>query len=86
MRTGETINIPANAPHAFRNGSDRPARLLCMCSPAGQEAFFLEIGQRLATRTDVPPPLDEAGQQAFMAKAQELAPIYRTELLPPESL
>jgi quercetin dioxygenase-like cupin family protein len=39
-RIGETVNIPANAPHSFRNGSDRPARLLCMCSPSGQEEFF----------------------------------------------
>jgi quercetin dioxygenase-like cupin family protein len=39
VRAGETVNIPANAPHAFTNASDRPARLLCMCSPAGQEEF-----------------------------------------------
>src|SRR3982074_7612 len=37
---GETINVPANAPHVFRNVSERPARLLCLCSPAGQEGFF----------------------------------------------
>lgn len=24
-RAGETVNVPANAPHAFRNVSDRPA-------------------------------------------------------------
>src|SRR6185437_2829320 len=36
-RIGETVNIPANAPHSFRNASDRPARLLCVCSPSGQE-------------------------------------------------
>src|SRR3989442_16036267 len=28
-RAGETINIPANAPHHFRNTSDNAARLLC---------------------------------------------------------
>src|SRR5450432_1857854 len=33
-RSGETINVPANAPHAFRNVSDQPVRLLCLCSPA----------------------------------------------------
>src|SRR6266853_4681730 len=32
---GETINVPANASHVFRNVSERPARLLCLCSPAG---------------------------------------------------
>src|SRR5215212_4995489 len=35
LRRGETINVPANAPHFFRNASDAPARLLCLCAPAG---------------------------------------------------
>src|SRR5258706_3427718 len=30
VRAGETINIPANAPHAFHNRGERPARLLCL--------------------------------------------------------
>ena len=82
-RAGETVNVPANAPHAFINASGRPARLLCMCSPAGQEQFFLEVGQRVAARTETPAKLDEDGQAAFVAKAQALAPQYRTELLRP---
>jgi quercetin dioxygenase-like cupin family protein len=82
-RAGETVNVPANAPHAFANASDRPARLLCMCAPAGQEEFFLEVGARVSTRTEAPPALDEAAQAAFAAKAQALAPQYRTELLGP---
>ena len=85
-RSGETINIPANAPHEFHNVTDRPARLLCMCSPAGQEEFFMEVGQRVATRTETPPPLDAAAQKVFIAKAQQLAPKYHSELLPPGSL
>jgi quercetin dioxygenase-like cupin family protein len=82
VRAGETINIPANAPHSFTNTSEQPARLLCVCSPSGQEEFFMEVGVPVATRT-TPPELDEAAQAAFVAKAQELAPKYRTELLGP---
>lgn len=82
-RAGETINIPANAPHHFRNVSRSPARLLCLCAPAGQEEFFLEIGVPVAGRTTPPPELDAAAQSAFLAKAAALAPKYRTELLPP---
>src|SRR5271165_4183333 len=82
-RAGETVNVPANAPHAFTNASGRPARLLCLCSPAGQENFFLAVGEPVATRTESPPPLDEAAQAAFIAKSQALAPQYRTELLRP---
>jgi quercetin dioxygenase-like cupin family protein len=78
---GETINVPANAPHVFRNVSDRPARLLCLCSPAGQEEFFKEVGVPVAHRTEPPPPLDDAATEAFIAKATALAPKYRTELL-----
>ena len=81
VRAGETIHIPANAPHQFHNESDKPVRLFCICSPAGQEEFFLELGERVATRTTPPKKLDEAAQKAFGAKAMALAPKYRTEML-----
>jgi quercetin dioxygenase-like cupin family protein len=80
-RAGETVNVPANAPHVFRNASDRPARVLCLCSPAGQEEFFEQVGVPVAHRTEPPPPLDEAATSAFIGKAIALAPLYRTELL-----
>lgn len=81
VRSGETIHIPANAPHQFRNESSQPARMLCICSPSGQEEFFKEIGVLVATRTTLPPKLDEAAQAEFRARATALAPKYRTELL-----
>lgn len=81
VRVGETINVPANAPHVFRNVSGRATRLLCLCAPAGQEEFFREVGVPVAHRTEAPPPLDEAATAAFIAKAVALAPKYRTELL-----
>jgi quercetin dioxygenase-like cupin family protein len=82
-RAGETVNIPANAPHQFTNSSEQPVRLLCMCSPAGQEKFFAEVGIPVSTRTQAPPKLDDAAQKAFMAKSIALSPKYRTELLLP---
>lgn len=82
-RAGETVNVPANAPHEFHNVSKSPARLLCLCAPPGQEEFFEQVGVRVEGRTTPPPKLDEAAQQAMMAKAAALAPRYRTELLPP---
>ncbi len=81
VRAGETINIPANAPHSFTNASEQPARLLCMCSPPGQEEFFEAIGDPVASRTAPPPDLDEAALAERRAKAEELAPRYRTKLL-----
>jgi quercetin dioxygenase-like cupin family protein len=82
-RAGETVNVPANAPHAFTNAGDAPSRVLCLCAPAGQEEFFTLVGQPVATRTQAPPPLDAAARAAFIAKAGALAPEYNTELLPP---
>jgi quercetin dioxygenase-like cupin family protein len=81
VRAGETVNIPANAPHFFRNASRGVVRLLCMCSPAGLEEFFGAVGVAVGSRTEAPPELDEAGQAAFRAKAAALAPRYRTEIL-----
>ncbi len=81
VQAGETIHIPANAPHQFHNSFEQPVRLLCLCSPAGQEEFFEQVGVRVATRTTPPPALDAEAQAAFRAKAAELAPKYRTEFL-----
>ncbi len=78
---GSTVNIPANAPHAFKNKSDRPARLLCMCTPAGQEEFFMAVGDPVASRTAPPPMLSPAERVERVQRAKALAAQYRTELL-----
>lgn len=33
VRAGSTVNIPANAPHAFKNASGTPARMLACVRP-----------------------------------------------------
>jgi quercetin dioxygenase-like cupin family protein len=81
VRAGETVHIPSNSPHQFHNASTKPVRLLCICSPAGQEKFFMEVGVPVATRTTPPPRLDQTEQAAFLQKVEALAPLYRTELL-----
>ena len=81
VRAGDTLHIPANSPHQFHNASAGPVRLLCICSPAGQEKFFTEVGVPVATRTTPPPKLDENQQAAFIRKAKALAPKYGIELL-----
>jgi quercetin dioxygenase-like cupin family protein len=83
IRAGETLSIPANAPHSFINALERPARLLCICAPAGQEEFFAQVGVKVATRTTPPPKPDEAERAKLMKTAQELAPQYRSEILKP---
>jgi quercetin dioxygenase-like cupin family protein len=78
---GSTVNIPANAPHAFKNMSDKPARLLCMCLPAGQEEFFLAVGDPVDSRTAPPPKLSNDERTERMQRARALSAQYRTELL-----
>ena len=81
VKAGDTIHIPANAPHQFHNSSFAAARMLCICAPAGQEEFFTEVGTPVATRITPPPKLGQAAQEAFIKKVQGLVPKYRTELL-----
>jgi quercetin dioxygenase-like cupin family protein len=78
---GSTMNIPANAPHSFKNTSEQPARLLCMCTPAGQEEFFMTVGDAVESRTAPPPKLSHAEQAERGQRAKALAARYRTELL-----
>jgi quercetin dioxygenase-like cupin family protein len=81
VRAGDTVNIPSNAPHQFHNASSRPARMICICSPAGMDRFFIEVGVPVATRTTPPPALNEKQMGDFLEKAKALAPKYSTELL-----
>jgi quercetin dioxygenase-like cupin family protein len=81
VRAGETANIPANAPHFIHNESDKPARVLCTCAPAGQDAFFLAVGTPVPSRTSKPPVLDDAAKAAIGAKSKALAAQYKTEFL-----
>ena len=81
--SGSVVNIPANAPHKFRNTSDRPAHLLCLCAPPGQEDFFLAVGDPLASRDSPPPALGDGEKAERRSRAQRLAAQYRTELLGP---
>ncbi len=83
VRAGETLSIPANAPHSFTNASKQTVRLLCICAPAGQEEFFAQVGVSVATRTTPPPKLGKEKQAEMMKKAQMLAAKYRSELLKP---
>jgi len=77
---GETINIPARAPHFFHNSSDADARVLCMIPPPGLEQYFTLWGQPLPTRTSPPDP---AETEQRLGRAIELGPEFKIENLPP---
>ncbi len=62
---GWSVNIPQ---HSFKNNSDKPARLLCMCAPSGQEKFFVPAGDAR------PPKLSKAEQAERRTTAKALSP------------
>jgi quercetin dioxygenase-like cupin family protein len=81
VRAGSTVNIPANAPHAFKNVSGAAVRMLCMCTPAGQDEFFLEVGDLVDSRTAPPPQLTAEEIAERRKKAGSLLAKYRTEMV-----
>jgi quercetin dioxygenase-like cupin family protein len=83
LEAGESANVPANAPHTFRNAARVPARLLCTVAPAGLEEYFAEFGDPVPTRTSPAPQLSDAERQARLRRAMQKAPEYGMEILPP---
>ncbi len=83
VRAGATVNVPANAPHSFANTSGKTVHMLCLCTPAGQENFFMAVGDPLTSRTDSPPVLSPEEKIERGRKAQMLAARYRTEFIKP---
>jgi quercetin dioxygenase-like cupin family protein len=83
LEAGDSANIPANAPHAFRNTADAPARLLCTVAPAGLERFFAEFGDPVPTRTSRAPELSDVERRNRLERAATKAPEYGIEMLAP---
>ncbi|MBV8870515.1 MAG: cupin domain-containing protein [Acetobacteraceae bacterium] len=81
VKAPTTVNIPANAPHQFKNKSGKTAHMLCVCAPAGQEEFFMAVGVPVESRSAPPPKLSREEQAEKGKLAEELAPKYRTEML-----
>jgi quercetin dioxygenase-like cupin family protein len=42
---GDTLVIPRNTPHGFRNPLTSPSKMLAIITPSGFENFFAEISQ-----------------------------------------
>jgi len=83
---GQSINIPANAPHVFRVASATPARFLCVCLPAGQEEFFKLAGEPLPSRTATPtvPSPERLAELRGIMMAN--AARFHSEFLPPKGV
>lgn len=78
---GMFASMPVGTPHAFRNESDRPAKMIITVAPAGVEEMFFQIGVELPEgSTEALPPTP-----AEIEKLLALAPKYGIEVLPPKT-
>ncbi len=78
-KAGSFVQGPRGIPHAFKNDSNAPARLLIFVSPPGFEKFMAEIGQPVPSFDSPPVPTTPADIQKLLASA----PKYGIEILPP---
>lgn len=81
VRAGSTVNVPANAPHSFKNKSGGTAHMLCLCTPAGQEELFMAVGFPVDSRTSSPPKPTREEQAEKGRLLATLLPKYRTEMV-----
>lgn len=79
LGAGMFANMPVGVPHAFRNESGRPAKMLVSLAPAGLEKMFFEFGVELpaGATTALPPTQHE------IEKLLTIAPGYGIEILGP---
>jgi quercetin dioxygenase-like cupin family protein len=72
---GTYANMPVGSLHAFRNETNRAARMLISVAPAGLEQMFFEVGQPVAADgAPSPPSADE------IEKLLAVAPRYGLEI------
>ena len=78
-KPGSFIQGPRGIPHAFKNESSAPARMLILVTPPGFERFLAEFAQPVASIESPPMPVTLADIQKLLA----VAPKYGIEILPP---
>ena len=83
VESGDFVNVPDGAVHAFTCTGARPGRLLCINAPgAMHDTFFTEAGEAMPDgTTDIPAPDGPPDIPAIMAVADR---IGMTILVPTE--
>ena len=76
---GTFLQGPRDVPHAFKNESSAPARMLILVTPPGFEKFIASIAQPVPSFDSPPLPVTPADIERLMA----IAPQYGIEILPP---
>ena len=74
---GDSVFIPRETPHSYRNETDEPARMLTIYAPAGMEGWFLEVCTPVDDPSKPPPPVTDE----LIQKMLEAGPRYNVEWL-----
>ncbi len=74
------LNVPVGVLHSFKNGTNRPAKMLIWTAPAGIEKMFQEMGTLLTDSSMLPPPPTPADIERFLV----VAPRYGIEIKVPQ--
>lgn len=76
--SGTFVQVPRETPHAFKNLSASPARMLIHCAPSGFDEFMAEFATELPSPdADALPP-----SHSEIEKLIHIAPKYGLVLLP----
>ena len=78
-KPGSFIQGPRGIPHAFKNESHAPARMMILVTPPGFDQFLAEFAQPVPSFDSPPVPVTPADIQKLL----EVAPKYGIEILPP---
>ena len=78
---GTGVNMPPGVRHAFKNESDRPAKMLILVAPAGLEQMFFETGVPVPEGTTTAPPVSHEEIERLLA----VAPRYGVTIFPPSA-
>lgn len=76
-KPGTFVHMPIGQPHAFKNETERDAKMLISFAPAGLEDYFFEVGQPLEDELPPKPTKEE------MEKLMAAAPRYGLEITLP---
>lgn len=78
---GTFVNLPTGVPHAFKNETNNPAKMLIIVASAGLEAMFVRTGQVVENASAIP----NAVTPEEIALIKKIAPEYGVDILIPES-
>jgi quercetin dioxygenase-like cupin family protein len=78
-RPGDFVQIPRGTPHAFKNETSAPARMLIQCVPAGFETFMAKFAVELPSPEALPVPPSREEIERLLA----IAPQFGIVVLSP---